>query len=57
MFSQLTLLASTPFFSASTGNTLAAAPPAGEPSLRPSTSLSVLMGLPALVMSAKGVRL
>ena len=57
MLVQRTLAVSMPFFSASVLNMRIAAPPAGEPRFLPSRSFSVLIGLPALVISANGVRL
>ena len=43
-----------PLCLSSVGNNCPAAAPAGVPSVRPTTSLSVLTGPSALVMSAKG---
>ena len=48
---------SMPFALASAGKSWPEAPPAGVPSLWPTTSLSDLIGLDALVISANGALL
>ena len=54
MLTTSTFAGSSAFFRASIGNSLSAAPPAGEPSFLPAMSEMVLIGDPAFTSSAKG---